>query len=77
MKKFDGLNTVNGVFSRDFQLSDVPIFGEWKIAAAIGDQVCVYRYFMSLDGLAAVYWLFSLTGQNGCRGSCRIFTAKA
>ncbi|XP_031622614.1 CD109 antigen-like, partial [Contarinia nasturtii] len=39
MKKWNGVNTINGVFSSEFQLSDVPNFGEWKITAAIGDQV--------------------------------------
>ncbi|XP_031636083.1 ovostatin-like, partial [Contarinia nasturtii] len=39
MKKWNGVNTMHGVFSGEFQLSDVPNFGEWKITAAVGDQI--------------------------------------
>lgn len=44
LKAWNGVNTVNGVFSNEFQLSDVPHLGEWKITAAVGDQVCFNAY---------------------------------
>lgn len=41
MKKWNGVILINGVFSDEYQLSDVPSLGEWKITAALGDdQVC-------------------------------------
>lgn len=40
MKKWNGVNTIDGVFSGEYQLSDLPSLGEWKITAAIDDQVC-------------------------------------
>lgn len=40
IKQWKQLNTTNGVFSGEFQLSDQPNLGEWKMVAEIGDQVC-------------------------------------
>lgn len=40
MKNWNGVNTISGVFSGEYQLSDVPNLGEWKIKATVGDQVC-------------------------------------
>lgn len=56
VKKFDGTNTINGVFSGDFQLSEVPALGEWKITATIGDQVCVG--FISLTIKCGTYFKY-------------------
>lgn len=39
MKKFNGVNSVSGVFSDEFQLSDVPNLGDWELRVAIGEQV--------------------------------------
>lgn len=39
MKKLNGVNTINGVYTGEFQLSDLPKLGEWKITAAVGEQV--------------------------------------
>lgn len=39
MKQWNGVNAINGVFSGEYQLSDIPQLGEWKVTAAIGDQV--------------------------------------
>lgn len=39
MKNWNGVNIISGVFSGEYQLSDVPNLGEWKIKAAVGDQV--------------------------------------
>lgn len=39
MKKLNGVNTVNGVFTGEFQLSYLPKLGEWKITATVGEQV--------------------------------------
>lgn len=39
MKKWTNVKTINGVFSGEFQLSDLPNLGEWKITAAINEQV--------------------------------------
>lgn len=33
------MNTKNGVFSDEFQLSDLPSLGEWILMATVGDQV--------------------------------------
>lgn len=41
MKQWTGVNTINGVFSGEYQLSDIPRLGEWKVTAAIGDQTKV------------------------------------
>lgn len=43
MKKLNGVNTIDGVYSGEFQLSDLPNFGEWKITATVSDQVCSNR----------------------------------
>lgn len=40
MKKLNDVNIVNGVFTSEYQLSDVPNFGDWHIRVTIGDQVC-------------------------------------
>lgn len=41
VKKWNNVNTVNGVFSDEFQLSDLPNLGEWKITAQLNnEQVC-------------------------------------
>lgn len=50
LKKWNGVNTINGVFSGEFQLSDVPIFGEWKISAAITDQVSFQHCSSNIHG---------------------------
>lgn len=42
MKQLNGVTTVNGVFSSEYQLSDVPNFGDWQIQATVGDQVCYH-----------------------------------
>lgn len=39
MKKLNGVNTAKGVYAGEFQLSDVPKFGNWKITASVGDVV--------------------------------------
>lgn len=44
LKKLDGVNTINGVYSGEYQLSDVPSLGDWKIKANILDQVCVFKF---------------------------------
>lgn len=46
MKKWNGVNTINGVFSGEFQLSDLPNLGEWKITAAVGDEVSFSLFFL-------------------------------
>lgn len=38
MRQWNGVNTDNGVFSDEFQLSDLPILGEWNITVAIGRE---------------------------------------
>lgn len=40
LKKWNGVNTTSGVFSGEYQLSDQPNLGLWKIEARIHDQVC-------------------------------------
>lgn len=37
MRKWNGINTVNGVFSDEFQLSDLPILGVWNITATLSN----------------------------------------
>lgn len=46
MKRLSGVNTNRGVFSDEFELSDVPIFGDWEISATVGDQVCFHSFLL-------------------------------
>lgn len=39
LKNWNGVNTIGGVFSGEFQLSDVPNLGIWTIQASVGSQV--------------------------------------
>lgn len=44
LKKLNGVNTNRGVFSDEYELSDVPILGDWKIRTAVGKQVCFHAF---------------------------------
>lgn len=66
MKKWNGVNTTNGVFSGEYQLSDLPSLGEWKITAAIADQVC-FKFYICHIFLFNFPLSVSNTGENSCR----------
>lgn len=56
MKNWNGVNTISGVFSGEYQLSDIPNLGEWKVTAAIGDQVC-FEYYTNLNDIICFVFL--------------------
>lgn len=78
LKVWNGVNTINGVFSGEYQLSDLPNLGDWKITATVGDQVCsqfsnnYIRFFAQCN----LYLHWSKSGKNRYNRSCRICASK-
>lgn len=56
LKKLDGVNTINGVFSGEYQLSDAPNLGTWKITAAIADQVFLANVLAIIDFVGNLFY---------------------